>query len=721
MDFNPDGSLKIDTKQQKDNLEMLQEETSELAVLRLLEELPFPVGKKLVADILRGEEDSRIRKLRLNLCEHHGALDLYSNRDIYETLDGMIFDGLVEITKTRSSKYYPVVTTTEKGRAFLENPWEMTGFEKDKERFEYDHITDKDKELFGHLGKFLKGLSEEQCKGIVCDSKNILCIAGAGSGKTTVLTRRIEFLARLKGIEPRSILAITFTRKARQEMIYRLEGLPVNVETFNSFCEKFLKRNEEKIIGRRYKVMDFKEKIRIFSKALDKLNYKPEMAIDKYYDSRKGKDEKTLFFGMMGDIFGLMDHYKNNMRDIELFKEAIINKAGAKDRPVALFAYNLIKKIEELKKKEGFRDYTDQIVDSIHMMKARKDMIPNFSHILVDEYQDVNDIQVKLLELLDPNNLFVVGDPRQSIYGWRGSKVRNIMEFPEKREESSVIKLTNNYRSAPEIVKGANKAISSMRMSDLTSTKESNATMTLMKHKDEKSEILFITQAILAKGKEEYGNIFVLARTNKQVQEITESLAQYGIPHIAKKSEEQSERLEPEEGKVTVSTVHAIKGLEARIVFIAGVNTKMFPCLVSEHPVQDLARIDFEYEKQEEELRLLYVAMTRAKDELHINFSGRLSKFINKDLQECFKYIDTTRESIRRTNNSQKVLDLKEWRREKAQESRLLPYMILTDKTLIELVNRMPRSTHDLHDVPGIGPTKIARYGEEILDILTGL
>ncbi len=718
MEFNPDGSLKTGVKHSKDSLEMLQEETPELAVLRLMEELPFPVGKKLISDVLRGEQDSRIRKLRLNLCEHHGALDLYSDRDIYETLDGMLFDGMVEITKDSSTKYYPVLTITSRGKQYLEEPWEKS-HEEGKDGFEYDAVTEQDRELFSHLSDFLGGLSEEQSKAVTCPSARILCIAGAGSGKTTVLTRRIEFMTRMRGVDPRSILAITFTRKARQEMISRLKGLPVHVETFNSFCEKFLGKNEERMLGERRSVMGFRERIRIFSKALDKLGYDPAMAIDKYYGSRKGKDEKTLFFGLMGDIFGLMDHYKNNMRDIEHFKEAIISKASSKDRPIALFAYNLVKKIEELKAKERYRDYTDQIVDSMRIMERFPETIPGFSHILVDEYQDVNDIQVRLLDILKPNNLFVVGDPRQSIYGWRGSKVKNIMDFP-RQAESSVVQLADNYRSLDGIVGSANLVISPMKMSELNHVRKGEAKMTLSRHKDDKAEIMFITQAVLSRSVEEYGDVMVLARTNKQVQEISESLGQYGIPHIAKRTEEQSENLEPEEGKVTVSTIHAIKGLEAKVVFIAGVSTKMFPCLVSEHPVQDLARIDFEYEKQDEELRLLYVAMTRAKDELHMSFSGRMSKFIGESLKGRFAYIDNAKENIRKSESSPVLHDLKDWRKQKAEETRLLPYMIFPDRTLHQLASRMPQSLRELHDIPGMGPSKISKYGEEILDIITG-
>lgn len=721
MEFNQDGSLKINTKPNEDKLEILQEESPELAILRLLEELPFPIGKKLFADTIIGEDDERIKKLRLNFCEHHASLDLYSNTDVYETIDGMIFDGLIEITKSRSSKYYPVLSITEKGKEFLEEPWDIEEHAKDKTMFDYDEVNDKDRELFTHLDSFLNGLSEEQKKAVTCNKKDILCIAGAGSGKTTVLTKRIEFLTRLKGVSPDSILAITFTRKARQEMVSRLGSLPVKIETFNSFCEKFLAKNEEKLTGKRHKVMSFSEQIRVFSKALEKMNYNPSTAVDKYFSSRKGKDEKTLFFSMIGDMFGLIDHYKNNMRDIELFKEAIVNKANSKDRNIALFVYNLIKEIEDIKIKKGYRDYTDQIVDSLKIMNEHNTSIPKYQHILVDEYQDVNDIQVKLLSMLNPDNLFVVGDPRQSIYGWRGSKVRNIIIFPQDKNDCSVIQLRTNYRSSSKIVDCSNKLISSMKMSNLTSSKKDNAKMTLMKHRNENSELLFVTQAILSRNKEDFEEIFVLARTNKQIQELSEVLAQYGIPHIAKKSDDKTENLEPEKGKITISTIHAIKGLEARIVFVIGVNTKMFPCLVSEHPVQDLARIDFDYEKQEEELRLLYVAMTRAKEELHLSFTGRLSKFIKEDVKNNFIYIDNALDSIKKTENSQIVAELKEWRKDAARENKILPYMVFPDKTLIQLASRMPQSVGELHDIPGLGPSKIARFGNDILDIISGL
>ncbi len=741
MEFNSDGSLRVHGEgkaKDDETLELYQEESPEQSLLLLIDELPFPVGKKLLSEAIRGEDNSRIRKLRLNLCEHYGALDLFDGKDVYDLIDNLLFDDLLEITKTRSSKYYPVLRVTSKGREFLSSPTSMSraSDEKGEEQsaFTYDEVTDKDRTIFSNLGNFLEGFNERQSKAVICDSENILCIAGAGSGKTTVLSKRIRFLTQMKGVNPQSILAITFTRKARQEMKDRLQGIPIHIETFNSFCEKFLRRNENAYLGSDKRVMGFREKTRVVIQALQRLGYTPAMAVDKYHQSKKGKDEKTLFFSMISDVFSVIDHYKNNMKDISVFKDTIVNRAMNKDKTVALFVYNLIMAIEDLKREQSLRDYTDQIVDSLKIMGDNPDSVPKYDHILVDEYQDVNDIQVRLLDILSPHNLFVVGDPRQSIFGWRGSKVKNIMKFPERSEECSVVQLTKNYRSSHSIVDAANKLISSMKMSDLESHSSSDAMLTLVKQKDEDSEAMFICQSILSKHDVSRDEIFVLARTNKLVDTIAEKLAQFGIDHITKKSDEKSESFDPVEGKVTVSTVHAIKGLEAEVVYVAGVNSKMFPCLVSEHPIQDLARVDFDYDKQEEELRLLYVAMTRAKSELHMSYTGKLSKFMQDDgVKKMFRVVDNARphtspkqDSVGTSSGmssveSRVLEELKEWRKGVAKEMNILPFMVLPDRTFLQLAKRMPSKVSELHDIPGLGPTKIMNYGEELLDILNGM
>jgi DNA helicase-2/ATP-dependent DNA helicase PcrA len=304
-----------------------------------------------------------------------------------------------------------------------------------------------------------------------------------------------------KNIDPSKILAITFTRKARQEMKSRLSALipgkNVDIETFNSFCEKILRKHSDIMYEKEYSVMDFSAKIRAVTNCLSKLDYSVDDALMKYYSSKKlsRDDSRNLFFTFVNDIFSLMDHYSHNEKPISFLKDIVSNSS---ERVLGEFMYELLVLIKEFKDEHGFRDYTDQIIHAIQLFEKSSESIPEYEYILVDEYQDVNNIQVKLLEILNPINLFVVGDPRQSIYGWRGSKIENILNFPDKYEDATVIQLTKNYRSSKNVVDIGNKTIKSMGLPDLESASDENTPVVLLGHADERAEHIFIAQSILS-------------------------------------------------------------------------------------------------------------------------------------------------------------------------------------------------------------------------------
>jgi len=159
---------------------------------------------------------------------------------------------------------------------------------------------------------------------------------------------------------------------------------------------------------------------------------------------------------------------------------------------------------------------------------------------------------------------------------------------------------------------------------------------------------------------------------------------------------------------VTLSTVHAIKGLEAEVVYLIGVNSSMYPCIAGDNLATSLN----EYDKYGEELRLLYVAMTRAKKELIINYSSSLSPFITQNLKNTFSQVENGC-----IGPEQK---LRNWRLEKSRTFDIKPYMVFPDRTLIQIVTEMPSSMDELLMIPGIGESKVMRYGKEILEILHG-
>jgi superfamily I DNA/RNA helicase len=159
----------------------------------------------------------------------------------------------------------------------------------------------------------------------------------------------------------------------------------------------------------------------------------------------------------------------------------------------------------------SFRDYTDQIIDTVNFFNKTKENIPFFEHILVDEYQDVNAKQVELLKLLNPKNIFVVGDPRQSIFGWRGGDINFILNFQEDFTQPCVIYLNENYRSKNKIIQFMNQSIKEMNLPDLKSKKEDSGEIRLYGFNNEEEERIF-TLEYLKQTKEKLHQIFILSR-----------------------------------------------------------------------------------------------------------------------------------------------------------------------------------------------------------------
>jgi DNA helicase-2/ATP-dependent DNA helicase PcrA len=456
----------------------------------------------------------------------------------------------------------------------------------------------------------------QQKRAIIDPSEKILCIAGAGAGKTTVLTKRIEFLNKHKKIRGDEILAITFTRKAREEMQRRLEkiGVRTNVETFNSFCEKILLKNGAKIYGRKVRLAGYHEKMILFLSALDYIGLDLPKAVDKYFNlnQKKNKTPQQLQNILMNDCFSVLDYIKLKGKEISETKNELQKTTEYK------MIYDIVSFLKKQMEIQGLRTYADQMQDAVCFFKQYPKQIPKFKHILVDEYQDVNQIQVELLDLLAPENIFAVGDPRQAIFGWRGADIRFILDFKKKYNTSKIIHLTKNYRSNEHIVTFMNKIISSMKMPDLESNFSGEKYLELKKFDSEEEELNFISQQI-KNSKVPLKEIFILARTNRQLEELGKLFKKEGIPYILRT--EESTNIE-NKGEITLATIHSIKGLEADMVFLIGANAINFPCKASEHPIIEEIKM-YDYDKEEEERRLFYVAISRAKNKLILTYSGK--------------------------------------------------------------------------------------------------
>lgn len=704
-------------------------DTSHILILRAFDELPFSIGKKTFVEFLKGNPNPTIEKNNLEDLNSYGILFKLDINDILDIVHSLAENGYITYSTIQGG--FQVLKRTPKGaKEIYEKKFEFRKEEKTyslNSVLKEDIVTEEDKKIFEKFDFFLDKYNEEQKKAIISNKNHILCIAGAGSGKTTVLTKRCEFLTKFRGVKERKILAITFTRKARNEMKERLEKLGIKqvfVETFNSFSEKLLRKHGSLIYDREFRVATFSDKIKIVSEILRENNIHFDEIQEKYFTKRQKQEKRRedLFFIFVNDIFSIIDFYKNSKTSIEPFYEReknVINKRIAK------MCYVIASKTEKRLVKRGLRDFSDQILDGLKLLQKNPNL-PTFEHVLVDEFQDINHAQMELIKALEPQNVFAVGDPRQAIYGWRGSEIRFILDFPKIYENTQVIMLKKNYRSDKNIVKMFNECIKPLNLPNLESSKESQENnIFLIQQDSERTEKLFITEAIknsLTKRKE----IFVLARTNKLLQKLADEFDKSKIKY-AIKSEEEYLNSEATDEEVTLATVHSIKGMEADEVYIVGANSLSFPNKVQDNFVFALLKQETDYDKQAEELRLFYVALSRAKKKVIITYTGKYSPFITNKMLKMVdhkiknKNIFAFKPSNLDPTNSLALRNiLKDWRTQKSDETGLPTYMIVNNTAIDEICRFKPQSKKELLNIKGLGDLKIAKYGDEILKLING-
>ena len=263
-----------------------------------------------------------------------------------------------------------------------------------------------------------------------------------------------------------------------------------------------------------------------------------------------------------------------------------------------------------------------------------------------------------------------------------------------------------------------NHSIKSLGIADIESAVEGEKDIELLKFGSEGEEFEFVLQNIL-KSTEPRNEIFVLARTNRQLTELSQMMKLRNIKHVIK-SDELRKSVVAAKDEVTLATIHAIKGMEAQIVFVLGCSSFHFPSKGSEHPIIDMVKVE-EYDKEEEERRLFYVAISRAKKTLYLTYSGNAHTYFITDkmlsmLEE--REVDIEVEKLVTKGSNDILTRLKDWRRQTAQEKKIPSYLIMHDRTLIDISVKMPTSTWELESIHGLGPNKIIKYGEQILDII---
>lgn len=370
----------------------------------------------------------------------------------------------------------------------------------------------------------LELLNKEQKEAVLTLNGPLQILAGAGSGKTRVITYRIAKLIE-NGIYPGEILALTFTNKAAKEMKTRLEDLLNNdvnsmwIGTFHSMC------------------------LRILRRYIDRLGYTNNFVV---YDSY---DQTTLLKECMKQANVISDTMKpayfssviSNAKD-ELISPTKYEEKYAIDTKTK-FVAKVYKLYQTKLKKANAVDFDDIIVLTIKLLKENKDILDfyqdKFKHILVDEYQDSNHAQYILINLLAQKNrnLCVVGDDDQSIYGWRGADIRNILEFEHDYSDAKIIKLERNYRSTNMILNAANSVIEKnlgRKSKKLWTDKVSDVKVEIKKNYGDKDEALFVAQEIYkltSINNYKFSDIAILYRTNVQSRLIEENLLKKNIPY----------------------------------------------------------------------------------------------------------------------------------------------------------------------------------------------
>ena len=374
------------------------------------------------------------------------------------------------------------------------------------------------------MNSLLTGLNKEQQQAVQHTEGPLLILAGAGSGKTKVLTVRIAHLL-AQGVNPYEILAITFTNKAAKEMKSRVEGLVGDVanriwlSTFHSFCAKFLRFELDNFLGynSNFTIYDTSDSQAVIKAALKALNLD-----DKYYP--------------VGAMIAAISDAKNKL----LFASDFRKQARDFYQQKVADVYEYYER--ELRKNNAL-DFDDLLLVAVKLLQSNEAVLDKYSkrfrYVMIDEYQDTNHAQYLLAKLLASHwkNIAVVGDADQSIYAWRGADIQNILDFEKDYPNCTSIKLEQNYRSTKIILDAANAVIENNEgrpKKNLWTDKTEGAKIQHFTAQSEHEEAAFIGDTIAKKHDIHgvpYGDMAILYRTNAQSRVLEEALIKRALPY----------------------------------------------------------------------------------------------------------------------------------------------------------------------------------------------
>lgn len=369
----------------------------------------------------------------------------------------------------------------------------------------------------------LEYLNDRQKEAVLYGDGPLLILAGAGSGKTSVLTKRVAYLIKERNVSPKNIVAITFTNKAAKEMKERIikevgkEGYDIQISTFHSFGLRIIKENYEKLgYEKNFTIIDSDDSLTVVKKILK------EMGID-----------STRFNPKF--IKNQISSCKNEMVTPEKYKNLVNDELSD-------ITYKVYKKYQDTLLRNNSLDFDDLLIKPIELFNKYKEVLENyqelFKYVFIDEYQDTNEAQYILSKMISAKykNICVVGDDAQSIYSWRGANFKNILNFEKDYKNANVILLEQNYRSTKTILNAANSVIKNninKKDKNLWTDNSIGEKIKYVRTNDEKDEASYVTREIrnLVNNGVSLDDIAVLYRTNAQSRTIEEGFLNSNIPY----------------------------------------------------------------------------------------------------------------------------------------------------------------------------------------------
>jgi DNA helicase-2/ATP-dependent DNA helicase PcrA len=626
----------------------------------------------------------------------------------------------------------------------------------------------------------LAALDPEQRQAAEALTGPVCILAGAGTGKTRAITHRVANMVATGTVSPSHILAVTFTTRAAGEMRSRLRALGatgVQARTFHSAALRQLQYFWPRLsAGARPTIIE--SKLPSIRAAAARLRIPVDPALQR-------------------DLASEIEWAKAAQVPTDSYAaQALV--AGREPPLEAETVQKLLAAYEDVNAERGQFDFEDLLVMSAYAIEEHRDIAAEvreqYRHFVVDEYQDVNPLQQRLLDawLGDRDSVCVVGDPHQTIYSFTGASPSYLLEFKKRYVDATVVKLVRDYRSSPQVVALANKLV---------------PTAQLQAQAPDGPEPSFAGHVKrLATEGVPYREMAVLYRVNAQSEAYEAALADAGIPYLVRGGERFFDRTEVREGVVrlrgaakaanppegslteivaevlagvgltpeppagrgaarerweslraivglaeemptaslddfvaelsqraeaqhappvdgvTLASLHAAKGLEWDAVFLVGLVDGTLPIT---HATTQL--------QLDEEKRLLYVGITRARKHLHLSWAaaraagGRRSRKPSRFL-DGLRPVDPARAASTSASKPKRaslsddplVQQLSAWRRGRAQEDDVPAYVVFDNKTLEAIAARRPTDRDELADVPGVGPKKLEMYADAVLEILRG-